>query len=977
MLVCLGETRPSSAQHLSVQLFGDESGLANPGVTALGQDRAGFLYVGTQAGLFRYDGYSFARLGAAQGLPETGEVEITRPAPDGRIWVVYPDRVFLTGLGPTVSIPLATPLDDRNVHRAGTLGADLLLIRDGQLLLIHPNADGSLSVRPAIGKPSPPAAGTPQASATRLTTIYADHGTVLVGCGSSVCRLHAGRLIEFGSRLGLPPDNWVALLRDHNGTLWLRSPTRIASLPGGAPAFKVVVVPGGPGRFIDDPEQLDLAEDAGGQVVTQGASGLLVHQNRRWIHFTRIGRSGSMAIQTMLLDRHGSLWIGGKGEGLARVIGLGVFENWNRSDGISDDLVWSIARDGGGALWVATDVAIDQLTQQGEPAKPSSDIARHAQASPRDLQFLRRAYALATSPRGWLWLGQETGPSSAELSRRDPQSGQASIMAPLPLIRLLKFGPAGRLWIGTRRGLARVDRPDDATPTLHFELGSYRGPIYAVRFDAAGDPWILANDAVYHCKAAGQCQAVVHTDPAGGYQTRQMVFAADGTLWLGSFTNGITRLHLRDGVVVGEDRLPSSHLSSMVVEMLSRDRRGRIWVGTDHGLDVTDGTRWRHLDEQDGLVSNDLNENAVFFDEDGSGWFGTSGGLSHLLDPDLTLAAPPQELDPVVSHVSFAGRELKLPTWGGGTLHLRWTSAPLVIDFSSLNFARAPSVRFRYRLRGVDQGWVDATSHEARYPTLPPGKLVFEVMAIDPPHQLASAPARLIIKMRAPWWRTWPAYVGLAALFGLALMALWRVRISYLLARQRQLQALVEERTREIEQARLILLKRATFDTLTGLLSRGAVLERLEDAMADASRTHSQLGVALLDLDHFKRINDQYGHLSGDEVLREVGRRLTALLRGSDCAGRYGGEELLLILPELKPQSFGRMQGLLASVFREPFSTEQITLQVTASMGVTWMIPDDDVTAMIRRADIALYSAKLTGRDRVVFDRPAAQADGP
>ena len=965
-LVCLAASWSAFAQHLTVQIYGVESGLTSPSTTALAQDRAGFLYLGTQSGLFRYDGFRFEQLGTAEGLPAAGEVDVIRPAPDGRIWVVYPDRIFLTGVGPTLSAPLAIPLDERNVHRADTLGQDLLLIHDGQLLVVHPTEGGQLSVQSAVIGTDRAAMKAPGARAPpRLETVYVDHGTILVGCGLSVCRVQAGRLVDYATAYGLPPDHWAALLRDHDGTLWLRSPRRIAWLARGAATFKVIDVPDGPGRFLDDADQLSLVEDAGGQVVTQGASGLLVHQNGRWIAFNRTSPTGPIQAQAMLEDRHGSLWIGNVGPSVARVTGLGVFENWNHADGLSDNLVWNVARGGKDTLWVATNTTIDQLTRQDTLAKPL------------DPRSSRRTYALAASPGGWLWLGQETGPHGADLIRRNPRNGRAEVVGRLPLVRILKFGPTGQLWIATQHGLATIDHPADATPSIRFELGSYRGPVFAIRFDAAGNPWILTSDTIYRRDASGAWQVVAHTDPAGGYPTRQMVFGPDDTLWLGSLTTGITRLHLRDNVVTGHDQRPSSHLSSMVVQTLSRDRTGKIWVGTDHGLDVTDGARWRHLDDQDGLASNDLTENAVFSDHDDSAWFGTAGGLSHLLDPDAVFAAPPQELDPVISRLSFAGHALPLPTWRDGTLDLHWTSAPLVIGFSSLAFARSGSIRFRYRLRGVDQDWVDTISHEARYPSVPPGKLVFEVMALDTQNQLVSKPARLTFRLRAPWWLTWPAYFGLASLVALALMAIWRLRIRILLARQRQLESLVEERTREIEQARLILLKRATFDPLTGLLSRGAALERLEHAMTNASRSRTPLGVALLDLDHFKAINDQFGHLSGDAVLRQCGERLTAALRGTDFAGRYGGEELLVVLPELRPEALERMQTLLADVFTEPFGIDQTTLRVTGSMGVTWMIPDDDLTALIRRADVALYSAKLAGRDRVVFDCPATQKQDP
>ena len=115
-----------------------------------------------------------------------------------------------------------------------------------------------------------------------------------------------------------------------------------------------------------------------------------------------------------------------------------------------------------------------------------------------------------------------------------------------------------------------------------------------------------------------------------------------------------------------------------------------------------------------------------------------------------------------------------------------------------------------------------------------------------------------------------------------------------------------------------------------------------------------------------------FGHLGGDAVLAEVGRRLDGGTREGDDAGRYGGEELLLVLPGLKSGTFERIEALRDAVFAAPISFEGHAIAMTCSMGVTWLRTGDDVTAMVRRADAALYAAKRNGRDRIVFDPPLA-----
>ena len=954
--------RPASAQSLVFRSFGEAAGLSDGTIGSLAQDRQGFLYAGTENGLYRYDGLRFSRLGPAEGLPENGQVEVVRAAPDGHVWAVFTDRVYRLGAGATLSAALDSRADDEYGHRAAVLGSDLLLVRNHRLLRIaprpHPGSGEILSVRPL---------DPDRAALDAGDFVQVEHDHVWASCGQALCRLDHGT-VRFGPASGLPADRWTALIRDHAGTIWLRSPGRIASLAPGDARFRVVEVPGGPGRFARNPGQLDLVEDAAGRVVTQSAHGLLVHERGRWVVRNYEESFPYSAVTAMLVDREGSLWIGSNGRGLARLIGFGVFESWTREQGLSDDQVWSMSRDGGGAMWVADDLGVDALSDRADDgARATVGTGRQrGTAQPDDVaspwHYPFRAFSLARSAAGWLWIGRQDG----GLMRRDPRNGRSEMVAQLARVRTMRLDPAGPLWIGTNDGLARIDHPDTAAVPAVAVDAPVRGRIFAMAFDPAGELWVLTETTLFHRDRSQGWRSVLQTDPEGGYQTRSMLFAPDGTLWLGSFTTGITRLHLDHDRVVGRDRLPSEHLLSQDVEMIYGDAGGRIWIGTDRGLDVTDGAHWRHLDEQDGLVANDVDEQAAFTDDDGSSWFGTVGGLSHVVDTRALFR--PVGLHPVITRVGLDRAGSTASRQGPGATHLRWSGDPLVIDFTALDFRYERSIRFRYRLRGVDRDWVETSDREARYTNPPSGRLVFEVSAIDPMHRLASAPVRVVIKMRPPWWNGWPAHAAAALLVIGTLALLWRARVGYLMVRQRQLEALVRDRTREIEQARLILFKQATYDGLTGLLNRTAVLEQLRLAMERGVSNPPSLALALLDLDHFKSINDGFGHLAGDAVLGELGRRLLAGTRESDQAGRYGGEEFLLVLPGMRQGTFERIEALRETVFAEPIPFDGGMIRMTCSMGVTWMQPGDDVVSMIKRADALLYVAKRDGRNRIVFD---------
>jgi diguanylate cyclase (GGDEF)-like protein len=180
----------------------------------------------------------------------------------------------------------------------------------------------------------------------------------------------------------------------------------------------------------------------------------------------------------------------------------------------------------------------------------------------------------------------------------------------------------------------------------------------------------------------------------------------------------------------------------------------------------------------------------------------------------------------------------------------------------------------------------------------------------------------------------------------------------------------------------------ASHDALTGLANRRSAEERLEAAYADAQRHHEPLSVLLLDLDHFKRVNDRHGHAAGDQVLKAVGRILHQELRGGDLGARHGGEEFLVLLPHCT----GGQAVEIAERIRERIAAMRIhvdgkILRITVSIGVSSLVADESVATLMVRGDAALYAAKAGGRNRCVAAaaRPSpvltlpsrTQANGP
>ncbi len=168
------------------------------------------------------------------------------------------------------------------------------------------------------------------------------------------------------------------------------------------------------------------------------------------------------------------------------------------------------------------------------------------------------------------------------------------------------------------------------------------------------------------------------------------------------------------------------------------------------------------------------------------------------------------------------------------------------------------------------------------------------------------------------------------------------------------------------EQKRLeaALAKEATVDRLTGLYNRTRFETSLQEVLARCRRYGTDAALVMFDLDHFKRVNDTFGHAVGDEVLREISARVVACTREADVIARWGGEEFMLILPDTDLAGAQRMgERLRRAIIENPFAEVG---RVTISVGVTALSADDDADHILRRVDDALYRAKRQGRNRVV-----------
>ena len=951
-LVLVGTWSPVAAQQLAFRTYNQADGLMNAWASCLHQDISGFILACTEHGLFVYDGRRFFNLGPQQGLPDGGFIHALAFDRKNRIILRYSHSIFIASeaISNLTSLAnlrfqraqFASVVDDDERGQIVPWRDGAIFAAQGRLLFAHTI---DVSSRPVIervdnrfqGLDVPLQDATPLASQGATIWVAQSNGEI---CGLT-------DLIKscFGPREGLSKDNWAAFLVTRSGHVLARSANHLAEIDPISGKVAVHSFPNQGGRYANYPHRLFLAETASGQLVTQSSDGLMIREGSDWRMLTTNNGLPTVPILSVLFDHEGNLWLGVLGKGVLRALGYGLWENLDHHDGLSNDVLWQMTRQPNGPLWIATDEGIDGIgTLQPKLAR------RH---------FDKPSFAVAIDDYGHLWRSTgSTGASCISLS-----TGEITSFT-LPAVDKILLGAHSRLWFLTERGLYLVE--DTARPSAPRLMPEVTGPVTAAVIGADGSLWVVRQGHLLHLHVAGAAHSIEVRCPQPAFEPLTLAISKTGVIWTGGAGGGVYRLSFSGDHLSAVAQFGAPEIISNTVVSILVDSRGWVWVGTDNGISVFDGKRWVSANTDNGLVWNDLDQESLYEDADGSMWFGTSQGLSHLLKPArLFQQSTPL---PVITSVQIGGdnyREKAVP----------FSREPLLVQFGSLNFQADGTTRFRYRLDGVDKDWAETASGYARYPSIPTGHHRFEVVAYNPlTHQL-SQPVSVLLRMQRPWWLWWPLlFLYTLSSCGTAYSIL-RLRVRMLIVQRRALQREVEVRTRDIRQAQAALQVLATQDYLTKLLTRGEIQSRIS-CILENSEFSSRLTIALLDIDHFKNINDRYGHLVGDDILREMGTRLRQAMRPNDYAGRYGGEEILIALEGHGPSSVERIHSLSDAICNQLFPAGNEMITVTCSIGITYSLPQDDWACLISRADQALYKAKAQGRDRIVVSTAIAAVDG-
>jgi diguanylate cyclase (GGDEF)-like protein len=592
-----------------------------------------------------------------------------------------------------------------------------------------------------------------------------------------------------------------------------------------------------------------------------------------------------------------------------------------------------------GGVYVGTQRGLYQADAQGAHLRRVEIEGRQLTASAWTMAWQGRRLWLGGVDGLW-GLEQATDGRLRVVAREDgSRLGNQRLTALLP-------APDGALWVGTWAGLARLD-----PATMTVSHGPQEAP------GKVGVP-------------AGYVSSLVRDDA--------------GRLWVGIFGAGIRVLEwsagLREPVVrriTIKEGLPHDGVNALVL-----DGRGEVWASTDDGIArVAPATlAVQPYGAAQGVGIRTYWTGAGTLAVDGHVLFGGSGGLT-IIDPAQSVA-PDYPVALAVTELRL-GDAAPLHSYRPGADALPLVVEPgrrsLLVEFAALDFVAPQRRRYEYRLSGVDSNWIDADAGRriAAYTNLPPGDHLLELRSAAT-GAAWSPVVRLPLHVAPQWHETWWARGALALAAAGLLAGAVRGRMALLRRRQRLLEALVAERTLQLQESQEQLKQIAYHDGLTGLANRRLFNDELRGHFAHLARRGSAFALLLIDLDHFKPVNDTMGHDAGDAVLVAVSRRLTEAMRETDRVVRLGGDEFAVLLPDLvDTASIEIVCARIRESVSAPIEHARSLLHVDASIGVA-RAPRDAATpdALYKAADLALYEAKAAGRGCWRLAEPAAVQAG-
>ena len=819
---------------------------------------------------------------------------------------------------------------------------------------------------------------------------------------SGLVRIDGTRRHAFTTAQGLATDVVNAVAIDRAGRAWAGTAQGLARIEGDHARMVSDGLPAGPvlalhalsdGRLVVGTERGAFVGDGGRFVllhpgladdavirITADADGTVwlgtLSAGLARLHAGVLERMGvddglpNSRVLTLLRDREASLWIGTNG-GLVRLREAPI-RTFTRRDGLGDDFVRAVVVQGRD-VWLGTSRGLSHLDRD------TGEAATRGEGT-----LLRSAPVLSLAPaaRGGTWVGTFYDGALLWEDGRITRRIDAAAGLPSNEVRAVVPGRDGRVWVGTKQGLA-VAAIDGTVRVMDMDDGLPGDYVQALHEDADGAIWVGTGTGLGRVRG-GRADAIDIARAAQAQYVFGFLERAGSRHLIAATDRGLLRIDRRRGDVrvVGPDQgLPFRKVFAAV-----DDRAGGIWITGNQGIARVDASdldaafegrlprlHARLFGHSDGMATSQANGGsnppAVF---DGRYlWVATALGVARV-DTAASLRPPPALAPVVFERFDVDGHAVDL---AGGAM-LPPGSGRIEIGYASPSLLSARRVHYRYRLEGFGDEWIDVgPRRELQFTNLDPRAYKLHVQAYLPGDARRVRVATLAFAIERTWWQRPAVWIGLGLclLAGLGLAYAWRV--GRLRASERRLQSLVEQKTAALQVQTEIAERLARTDSLTRLANRRALDESLHAIVGELGDGDA-VSLVLVDIDHFKQVNDRYTHLVGDLALRAVADELQAQSRQRDMAARWGGEEFALLLRDCgRDQALAVAERIRAAVQALDCTDFAPGLELRVSAGVAVADDRSSAVTLMADADRALMRAKAEGRNRVcVAARPAVPA---
>lgn len=534
-------------------------------------------------------------------------------------------------------------------------------------------------------------------------------------------------------------------------------------------------------------------------------------------------------------------------------------------------------------------------------------------------------------------------------------------------IERMIIAPDGALWLGLwEQGVyrispeaARLSVADWQPVQLQTDVQAQEG-IVDIQTDAQQRLWLLSRQGKLYQGDANKISLRWQPDNklATGYF--QCMLPVEDSLWLCT-DRGLLRLQPDRQTVslLGQaEGLPDPRVIGIT-------RSGNVvWVLTRNGVLSfnPDGSNLHLFAPRPGLDLSSAQLRGISPLAGDSVQLATSTGLWQLSPADMTAVPSSMQLHLTSMRLN---RQLFHVAETNGSILLPEKVEELQLQFKLLAFQ--PHLRVQYFFRWqAEQSWTALGEHAVlTLSQLSPGQHRLEVMAQAGGQFVQTRP--LLLQVPVPFWQR-PLGIALLCIgAALVLGLLYHLRTRRLQQRAATLDLLVAQRTAELELANQQLKLLSNTDSLTGLLNRRALYAAAALLQAQRSRSPAALTLVLMDIDHFKKINDMHGHDTGDAVLKAVAVYLKQRLRGQDLIARWGGEEFLLLMPQTDVQQASSLVEELRLGIRR-LQLQGLPTPLSATFGISAVaLQSDALEQAVKAADLALYQGKAQGRDQVVL----------